>query len=91
MYDKMMEMVFSENVTMEDWNKFRSYMDRLKPPHCENPQISREEEAQIVLQRSHDYAAAARHVASKLTWDEIVEDDILTFARRELNDAKRSA
>ena len=89
MYEKMLAMVMAENVTMDDWNKFRSYMDRLKPPHCENPEISPEEEARIVLQRSHDYAEAARHVAATLTWDEIVDDDILTFARRELNDAKR--
>ena len=85
-YNEVMEMIMKPKPTLEDWKRFRFFMDQLKPPHFENPELSADEAGEIVLKRSHDYAEAARHVAAVLTWEEINQDDMLIFAYYELKD-----
>ena len=88
MYEKMMEKVMSENVTLKDWIEFRNYIESLPPIYDPNLIFSRikptEEINQAMIDRRNAIVKAAHHVASKLSEEDIAQDAILELAYDEI-------
>ena len=85
MYEEMMSMVMNENVTFDQWEKFRTYFEGLPTLDLEKLSELTEKEKAEFKKKREDFAKAARHVASKLPLKDISKDLTLIMAYNEVN------
>lgn len=85
MYEEMMSMVMNENVTFDQWKKFRTYFEGL--PQLDLKKLSEvtDEEKEEFKKKREDFAKAAHYVASKLPLKDISKDVVLVLAYQEIH------
>lgn len=88
MYEKLLTRVMSDDVTLEDWKAFKTYADNLPPvfgiDDLKKGRVT-EEQRRENQEQIQQFGNAARHVASKLSLDEVSQDVVLLFAYEELH------
>ena len=81
-YDEMLEIVMKDEVTLEDWKKFRAFYESL--PSCFSTENPSENGKEIFAKRLEDFVSAAHHVASILSEEDICKDVVLVLTYGEI-------
>ena len=82
-YSEVLSKVMSEDVTLEDWKKFRAYHEK----HSVGKNPTGEE----FKRWKEEFVKAAHHVVSVLSKDNISQDIVLVLAYEELNHPEKFA
>lgn len=91
MYEEMMSMVMNENVTFDQWKKFRTYFEGLPKLDLEKLSEVTDEEREEFKKKREDFAKAAHYVVSKLSLKDISKDVVLVWAYQEVQHPEKFA
>jgi hypothetical protein len=90
-YEELKKKVMTEDVTLDDWKKFKEAYEQLSKTlnlnKCLSGQKLTEEEVQKFRAMSDEFINAANHVLSKLDEKDIRQDVALTLLYLEKNNS----